>query len=183
MGTHIIIDGYNLLGVFTGVGLGVRDIEAEREKLLDAISTYRKVKDGKVTVVFDGTRSGNLQRSKVQENGVTVIFSSHGETADQVVMEIAGGSGSGVTVVTSDREIIDYCEARRIVCLRSGEFSEILESSAGEEVMGEGLGIDHCDDSYDDENSAGNTTGAKKGPSKRASKKERQKEKRKKDIS
>ncbi len=56
MPIHLIIDGYNLLGVRGGLR---GDVEAKREALIRDLAGYRQRKGHPVTVVFDGWRSGN----------------------------------------------------------------------------------------------------------------------------
>jgi hypothetical protein len=82
MALHLAIDGYNLLGASTGRGLGVRDIEKERENLIERLNAYRRVKGCKVTVVFDARGSGRLTRTRGKRNGIEVIFSGADEDAD-----------------------------------------------------------------------------------------------------
>jgi len=51
MATHLIIDGYNLLGARGQVG---PDVESASEFLLRDLSYYRQRKGHLITVVFDG---------------------------------------------------------------------------------------------------------------------------------
>ena len=54
---HIIIDGYNLLGLAGRTG-GRPNAEHERESLLRLLSGYRHRKGHALTVVFDGWQRG-----------------------------------------------------------------------------------------------------------------------------
>ena len=125
--SRVIIDGYNLLGASTGRGLAV-DIEAERRGLLERLVLYRRQKRGvKLTVVFDAKAGTSLSRRRESFNGVEVIFAGSGEDADRVIKELARKLGSGVVVVSSDREIRDFVERCGGVSISSGEFVERLE--------------------------------------------------------
>src|SRR3990170_6269044 len=98
MAIRIVIDGYNLIGATTGVGLSVRDIEAEREALIKRLIPYRKTKGAKLSVIFDGAGMGRLSRSREMRDGVEIIFSRAGESADSVLKEYAERFREGMTL-------------------------------------------------------------------------------------
>ncbi len=160
MALHVVIDGYNLLGASTGRGLGV-DVERERERLIERLRSYRRLKGARVTVVFDGTRSGRLERSRETRGGVEIIYSRGGEQADHILKEMAGSKGTGLTIVTSDRDVADYARARGAVVVSSGEFSSILEMCEYAETKGV------------EEEDEGPPRRIKKGPSRRLPREER----------
>jgi predicted RNA-binding protein with PIN domain len=164
------IDGYNLLGASTGRGLGVRDIDKEREDLIERLKTYRRVKGCKVTVVFDGRRSGRLARSIEKRGGIEVIFSGAGEEADRILKEMAGEKGPALTIVTSDRDVRDYAESQGTVVITSGRFSELLETALYMDMKGL------------EENEEEQREGRKKGPSKKAPKRVRRRRRRLKKL-
>ena len=76
--------------------------------------------------MFDGWRSGQAQEAKEKREGVTIIYSRIGETADAVVVRLAREKGSGCVVVTSDREIRKAVERFGAVAIYSSEFNQIL---------------------------------------------------------
>ncbi|MEK7280518.1 MAG: NYN domain-containing protein, partial [Nitrospirota bacterium] len=82
---HIIIDGYNLIGIKGGMWA---DLEPQRERLLSDLERYRKIKGNPVTVVFDGWRSGLPVEREERTRGIKVIFTRTGEKADQVINRI-----------------------------------------------------------------------------------------------
>jgi len=126
MPIHLIIDGYNLLGVRGGLR---GDVEARREQLIRDLAGYRQRKGHPVTVVFDGWRSGRpIERAEWRE-GIQVVFSKHGEQADAVVKRFAALYGAGCAVVTSDHEIVNFARAQGSQVLTAGEFETRLQMS------------------------------------------------------
>jgi uncharacterized protein len=126
MPIHLIIDGYNLLG---GRG-GLRgDVEAKREQLIRDLAGYRQRKGHPVTVVFDGWRAGHpVERAEWRE-GLEVVYSRQGETADAVIKRLAEKHGSDCAVVSSDREVSNFAKAHGCTVLTSGEFETRLQMS------------------------------------------------------
>jgi predicted RNA-binding protein with PIN domain len=166
---RLVIDGYNFICASTGLSgshPGSMDLDSEREFLLSSLNIYKRLRRVKITVVFDGARSGNLTRNSLVSGSVSVIFSRGGEEADQIIKEIAKKGGS-LTVVTSDKELGHVCSTYGAVVIKSGEFYELLEAALYEEMKG------GAPDDDEDDGSCG--WGAKKGPARRASKDERKK--------
>ncbi len=151
MATHLLIDGYNF---FKQSSLSVLpealDLETGRRYLLDELWRYKKEKNLRITVVFDGTHGSSPTRSKENFRGVNVVYSKQGETADEVMMEIIRKRQAGLLIVTSDRAIIDEAKKHSVPFITP---SRLQAAMAGEE--------------YDDEN-RGNTE--KKGNPRKASK-------------
>src|SRR3989344_3702693 len=77
MAMHLVIDGYNLIGAMTD--LAGMDLEGIREELITRLLAYKRLKKHRITVVFDGKRSGNLSRSSMNQKGIEVIFSREGD--------------------------------------------------------------------------------------------------------
>ena len=126
MSIHLIIDGYNLLGVRGGLR---GDVEAKREQLIRDLAGYRQRKGHLLTVVFDGWRSGHpVERAEWRE-GIEVVFSRQGETADAVVKRLAEKYGADCAVVSSDHEIGNFARARGSMVITSGDFETRLHMS------------------------------------------------------
>ncbi len=126
MPIHLIIDGYNLLGVRGGLR---GDVEAKRETLIRDLAGYRQRRGYPLTVVFDGWRSGHpVQRSEWRE-GIEVVYSRQGETADAVVKRLAEKYGLDCAVVSSDHEIGNYARAHGSTVITSGDFETRLQMS------------------------------------------------------
>ncbi len=171
MGLRLIIDGYNLISTLSSPGNFDMDMEAEREELLKRLEVYRRVKRVKITVVFDGTATGNLRRGADKYKGIKVIFSRAGEEADAIIKDMAREGGTGLTIVTSDRDVAVISEKAGAVVISSTEFAELLYMAEYTEMKG--LMEDDEEEDVNDK---------KKGPSRRNSRKERKKAERLKKL-
>ena len=123
---HLVIDGYNLLGIRGGLR---GDIEARREALIRELVGYRQRKGYPLTAVFDGWRSGHPVEHGEWREGIEVIFSRQGETADTVIKRLAAKFGNACAIVSSDREVAGFARAQGATSITSGEFEGRLHSS------------------------------------------------------
>ena len=96
MATHLIIDGYNLLGAQSAA-----KSEMARESLLHDLAAYRHRKGHPLTVVFDGWQQGHLVDHRKHRTGVQVIVSRRGEKADQVSSGLRESMADCAVVVPS----------------------------------------------------------------------------------
>ncbi len=127
MPAHLVIDGYNLLGVRRRLGeLQSGEFEQARERLLRDLAAYRQRKGHAVTVVFDGWQQGLPSERHEHRAGIEVIYSRRGERADQVIVRLAEEFGRDATVVTNDREIVAAVSARGSAVLGAHEFDAKL---------------------------------------------------------
>jgi predicted RNA-binding protein with PIN domain len=157
---HLIIDGYNLLHVHRSlINLNSAQLQWERERLLDRLSTYQKHKSCGVTVVFDGWQEGWNTETREKKGGIEVLFSKLGEKADDVIKRLVKEKGSGTIVITSDRDIARYAQRMDIAVISSEQFRERLEG-----------GFSNTAEDTPEEEETGMK---KKGPSRRLSKKEK----------
>jgi len=120
MPTHLIIDGYNLLGC-TGNLSG--HLESARETLLHTLAAYRQRKNHSLTIVFDGWRQGQPMEQREQRAGVQIIYSKRGERADQVIQRLAREYGAGCAVVSSDQEVARSAKVSGALVLSAQEFA------------------------------------------------------------
>ena len=140
---HLVIDGYNLLGVRGGLR---GDIEARREALIRELVSYRQRKGYPLTVVFDGWRSGHPTEHGEWREGIEVIFSRQGETADTVIKRLAAKYGNDCAVVSSDREVAGFARAKGGTSITSGDFESRLHSSGARPIARKQAADDEEDD-------------------------------------
>ena len=119
--SSIIIDGYNLIGV------NHHDLNRQRERLVQLLIAYRKIKGHDITVVFDGWKSGGGREVQAVTGGVRVIYSRLGEKADSVIKRIISRERKEWIVITSDRDIMSYAWSIGSVPIPSPEFQPLLE--------------------------------------------------------
>jgi len=104
----MIVDGYNVVHAWTSLKRLVSgaSLEAARDKLIERLAVLGMVTGAEVTVVFDAHRSGAKANSEGNVDGVRVIFTRQGHSADHVIERIAYEAGQAsdvITVATSDR--------------------------------------------------------------------------------
>jgi predicted RNA-binding protein with PIN domain len=177
MALRLVIDGYNYICAFMGLGgsrPGHMDPTGERDALIDKLVIYKKIRRAKITVVFDAARTDNLWRSEGREKGIEVVFSSTGEEADAIIKEFSEKYGKGLTIVTSDRELASYCELKGAVVVSSQEFHDLLEMALYADMKGI--------EEEEDDQSPSDAGGKRKGPARKLSKKEREKRKKLKKL-
>jgi len=168
---HIIIDGYNLIRQSDTLRRVERlSLEAGRDELIRRVATYRRSRGHKVTVVFDGWMTGPVREERHRRDGVHIIYSGRGETADEVIRRMARAErGAEIVVVSSDREVAEGAMRAGGVAVSSPEF----ERRMGD---GETAGMPRGDEMYEEEDDdlAPRTATVKKGAARKRSKRERQ---------
>jgi predicted RNA-binding protein with PIN domain len=159
---HLIIDGYNLLHVGRSMTpLNPIQLQWERERLIDQLSAYKKIKQWEITAVFDGWQGGWSTEKRERVKGIELIYSKLGEKADEVIKRLVQEKRSGVTVITSDRDVSRFAERIAVPVIPSDQFKEKMERVAFKVEK----------EREQDEEGEGRTK--KKGPSRRLSKRER----------
>lgn len=138
---HLIIDGYNLLGV----RLPARS-EAARDTLLRELASYRHRKGHPITVVFDGWQQGQPFEHREHRAGVQVVFSKRGERADQVIQRLVREYGSDCAVVSSDHEIVATARAHGATVLTAQLFMAKLSEGGSMSGTIAGKELDRGDD-------------------------------------
>jgi predicted RNA-binding protein with PIN domain len=157
---HLLIDGYNLLHVNRSLTqLNGIQLQWERDRLIHQLSTYQKLKPCDITVVFDGWQGGWSTEKRERKKGIDLIFSKLGEKADEVIKRLVKEKGSGIIVITSDREVSKFAEKMDVAVISSGQFKEKMEQS------------EFNVDKIIEEEEGGSLK--RKGPSRRLSKKEK----------
>lgn len=126
MPTHLIIDGYNLLG---RAGSFSGHMESARETLLHALAAYRHRKNHPITIVFDGWQQGQPMEQREHRSGMQVIYSKRGERADQVIQRLAREYGADCAVVSSDQEVARSAKVSGAFVLGAQEFALKLWAS------------------------------------------------------
>jgi len=128
MATHLLVDGYNLLGsAEMGGATGGRRLEAAREALLRDLAGYRQRRGHAITVVFDGWQGGLGAEQHEFQSGLEVVYSRRGERADQVIQRLARLYGRDCAVVSSDHEVINVARVAGAFVMGSAEFRAKLK--------------------------------------------------------
>ncbi|MFQ6100459.1 MAG: NYN domain-containing protein [Anaerolineae bacterium] len=129
----LLIDGHNLIGRLPDLRL---DDPQDEAKLVARLRTYCARTRKRATVVFDRGLPGGCSW-ELSGGGVEVVFASAGRTADGILRERIRGARDprGLTVVTSDREVIAAARAGGARVMRSEEFAAQLSTSRAVETV------------------------------------------------
>jgi predicted RNA-binding protein with PIN domain len=127
---HVIIDGYNL--IHQSHTLDSRNIQDARDRLVDTLAAYKRIKGHKITVVFDGSNAPVNTYSRNRRKGIYITFSNRDELADAVIMRMVARERQKALVVSSDREILDYAASRGAGTISSALFEEKVSMTAVE---------------------------------------------------
>lgn len=104
----MIVDGYNVIHAWAPLKrlLSEASLEAARDKLVDRLAVLGHVTSADVTVVFDAHHSAARSNSEELVDGVRVLFTRKGHSADNVIERMAyeaAAANDVITVATSDR--------------------------------------------------------------------------------
>ena len=105
---RVIVDGYNVIHAWPQLKrlMGEATLEAARDKLIERLSVFGMVAGADVTVVFDAHHSAARSNSEELVEGVHVLFTRKGHSADHAIERMAYAAsevGVVITVATSDR--------------------------------------------------------------------------------
>lgn len=100
----LLVDGYNILGAWKLPVQKGWSIEEARDQLLHRLVDYAGYTEYEVILVFDGHQSERKQRSEERQGDVSLVFTKHGETADQYIEALAARTPRyrALSVATSD---------------------------------------------------------------------------------
>jgi predicted RNA-binding protein with PIN domain len=104
---RLVVDGYNVIHAWPELKALLRhSLEDARDRLIDRMAVYAQVSGAEVTVVFDAHRTRAMANAETHVQGVRVVFTRRGHSADHAIERIAysvAGDGDPLTVATSDR--------------------------------------------------------------------------------
>jgi predicted RNA-binding protein with PIN domain len=118
-----LIDGHNLIPFVKGLSLKQMDDEM---RLLDLLQGFARDKRAQVEVFFDGAAPGWAGTRKY--GSITAHFVLRGRTADDAIRRRLDQlpQGSGVAVVSADRQVQAEARSHRAEVVPSGIFAQNL---------------------------------------------------------
>lgn len=123
MPLHIIIDGYNLMGIFH------KDLEKERSLLIEKLIKYHEVKKHQIIVVFDGHKSGEPDRKIIDRGGIKIIYTRLAETADDFISSFIKDSRFQWVVISSDRSVQREAWSNNCIPVDTEDFEKALRKA------------------------------------------------------
>lgn len=131
MALHIIVDGYNLIRQSPALLAREReDLARGREALIARLAAYRRLKPHRITVVFDGGKAPAFSPPRDRLQGIAVIYSRSGETADSVILRLAARERERALVVSSDRTVMRLAAESGAAAVDSPEFEARMNLAA-----------------------------------------------------
>ncbi len=104
----LVVDGFNVVPAWPSLKrlLTNASLEAAREKLVERLSVLGMISGEQVTVVFDAHHSNAMSNSEETIDGVRVVFTRKGHSADHSIERLAykaSEAGEIIPVAPSDR--------------------------------------------------------------------------------
>ena len=81
----LYVDGYNIIGAWPAADREGWPLDLCRDKLIHLLEDYAGYTDQEVYVVFDGYKADRPTHSIDPRDGLTVVYTRHGETADRYI--------------------------------------------------------------------------------------------------
>lgn len=120
----LLVDGYNVIGAWTVPQREHLTIEESRNRLIHMIADYAGYSGEEVIVVFDGHYTDRPMSTRIEQYGIQVVFTRHGESADNYIEASceAAPKWRKVRVATSDAVEQTVTMGRGAVRISSREF-------------------------------------------------------------
>lgn len=120
-----LIDGHNLIGVLSEIGL---DDPADEARLVQKLNGFAARTQKNCVVVFDHGLPGG--KSRMSTRMVQVVFASGRSSADKVMMERIKKmpNRNGWIIVSSDRDVMATARLHRMQTLSADEFAALMQT-------------------------------------------------------
>lgn len=127
---HYLIDGHNLIAKMPDISLD--DPNDEMKLILRLKSWAAGSKKRRITVIFDGGLPGG-KSLRFSNSSVKVVFASIGKQADDLLIQRIqkAKNPQEYTLISSDQEIIEAANQRRLPSIKSELFAANLEPEKG----------------------------------------------------
>ncbi|TZE82699.1 NYN domain-containing protein [Calorimonas adulescens] len=105
MAEYLIVDGYNIINSWPElIDLSNVSLEAARDKLIEIMSNYQGYTGIRVIIVFDAHYVKGSVEKHIYLNGMEVVYTKEGESADHYIEKLVHriSSNHTIRVATSD---------------------------------------------------------------------------------
>ena len=127
---HILIAGYNLIRSSAGLTrMESASLEKGRLALIHRLAEYKKIKGHTVTVVFDAALTDNTAVEEDRMAGIRILYSEGGQTADEIIIDLAQKLKDRVVVVSSDKQILHAAKMAGAGLMESEAFEKKLNTA------------------------------------------------------
>lgn len=127
MAARIFIDGYNFLWA-SGEHRpeAIASFQSAREHMIARLAHHPRLARHRVTIVFDAHKTDSTNLSSETVQGIEVVYSRGGQSADDVLKDYARELRDAAVIISSDREVARYAEQKGCGVLGSGAFEQLL---------------------------------------------------------
>lgn len=101
---YLLVDAHSMIFAWADLrALHDRRMESARDELVRRMTAYQDATGERVVLVFDG--QGARTQSRLEPDGIQIIYSRSGQTADSVIERLAANYAERheIRVATSDR--------------------------------------------------------------------------------
>jgi predicted RNA-binding protein with PIN domain len=122
----VVVDGYNVRSLLDD------SLERARERLVERLATLAQMTDVAVAVVFDAARGPSPRGSEEVRDGVRVVFTGRGSSADHTIERMAYRArreGESLVVATSDRLHRDLLRGMGAAVIDPGQLRRQVEDA------------------------------------------------------
>jgi uncharacterized protein len=129
MASYLILDGYNLIGALDRYRTRLTSgLDESRDLLINDALKAAGWTERQIIVVFDAHRGSEPERTELRAGGaVRVVYSSSGESADDVIERLLGNLDGPATVYTADFALQRTGLARGVSRATPREFADLLD--------------------------------------------------------
>lgn len=135
MARDILVDGYNVIkNNMMFHALEIKNLANARDLLIKQLQNRYRHTEHRVIVVFDG--DGNREQVRHQDH-IRVIFSQHGETADNVIVRLAAlarQAGREVEMYSNDVEVCESVQQQGGTTRTTGMLTKQLTAGSHDVV-------------------------------------------------
>ena len=133
----VAVDGYNYIKQSPDLRrLEQVELQKARERLIEQLARYKRLKGHAIIIVFDGWQTGGLAGHRERSRGIEIIFSRVGEKADDVLKRLSAEKREGITIVTSDNEVAFHAEKKGSPVISAADFADRMEMANFYELKG-----------------------------------------------
>jgi|SRR5947209_8733870 len=129
----LLVDGYNVIHAWPSLrSLLDESLEHARDALIARLGVYQQVNGAEVTVVFDAHLTNAGRSSHQHRDGVEVVFTRAGMSADHAIERLAYQAGRAkrpIVVATSDRFHRDMVRGMGAAVIDARELESRVEAA------------------------------------------------------
>ena len=129
---YLLVDGYNVIFAWDYLKkISEENLEMSRQMLCERLSHYNALKNNNIIIVFDAYKVKGNAGGEEKVNGITIVYTKEGETADSYIEKRAYelSKNHKVKVATSDRAEQSVVFGSGAIRVSANEFLKDIEDA------------------------------------------------------